>query len=384
MYRIMHKNQIIALADNERLTDILQPELCPGGFAIGMPLSLWLDSRSIDIHRSHSRQLFKALHMRNNATLEDMISTGHGISITDNWWIQRESESLDYRSLKDYNETLANISFYGFSPTSGSVDGYKQLGTTGSFEKTWRYIDGNWLMYKQGDPNSIVSEYYAYHVLRALNVPVADYQIHHYTSSIGITTPCILTRDFTEDAKYDLDPFCNYFRDNEEPSSILPKLLQMDKSIAIAYAQMKYYDALLINVDRHNENVAFLRDSESGQIIRLAPLYDFNLCLSGASASLEFYAEKGSGLMPYFLKEDACVELILEQLPSRRSLVDAVHAASAHLRAFLPEIQADYTVLERYILAAYDFSICSMEKQGYLPPSAQYHKATQDFIQKAD
>lgn len=73
----------------------------------------------------------------------DLISVGHGISITDNWWIQSTEESLDYRALKQYNEGIADIALFGASNSQSSdISGYRELGTVGSFEKVWRFING--------------------------------------------------------------------------------------------------------------------------------------------------------------------------------------------------------------------------------------------------
>ena len=83
-YKIMHKSDIIALADENGINEIINKSLCPACFAIGMPLEIWLDNRSVDIHRSHSRKLFKALRLRTPDDIEQVIDIGHGKSITDN------------------------------------------------------------------------------------------------------------------------------------------------------------------------------------------------------------------------------------------------------------------------------------------------------------
>ncbi|MDE6833823.1 MAG: hypothetical protein K2J39_06235 [Ruminococcus sp.] len=86
-YYIMHRNDIIAKSDENQITEILDSDLCPACFAVGMPLTRWLDDRTVDVHRSHSRRLFKALGLKSYADTEQMIEVGHGITITDNWWI---------------------------------------------------------------------------------------------------------------------------------------------------------------------------------------------------------------------------------------------------------------------------------------------------------
>ena len=151
--------------------------------ALYVPLSRWLDDRMIDIHRSHSRRLFKALRMRANADISERIAVGHGISITDNWWIQQADENLDYQTLKQYNEELADIALLGASDSQkGDTSGYRELGTVGSFEKAWRFIDGTWYMFKQGNTQELISEYYAYQFLKAMGVSVAEYQIQRTIS----------------------------------------------------------------------------------------------------------------------------------------------------------------------------------------------------------
>ena len=47
-YCIMHINAVVALADDERIIEIIKPELCPACFVIGMPLSRWLDDRMVE------------------------------------------------------------------------------------------------------------------------------------------------------------------------------------------------------------------------------------------------------------------------------------------------------------------------------------------------
>ena len=55
-------------------------------------MTRWLDNRRVDTHRSHVRRLFKALEIRQNADLSELIAVGHGISIKDHRWIQRSDE----------------------------------------------------------------------------------------------------------------------------------------------------------------------------------------------------------------------------------------------------------------------------------------------------
>lgn len=42
-YKVMHKGKVIALANENGISGIIDKSLCPACFAIGMPLEIWLD-----------------------------------------------------------------------------------------------------------------------------------------------------------------------------------------------------------------------------------------------------------------------------------------------------------------------------------------------------
>ena len=351
-YKVMHRDKVIALADENCITEIVDKALCPACFVVGMPLEIWLDNRIVDVHRSHSRKLFKALRLRTPDDIEQVIDIGHGISITDNWWIQKKEEELDYYSLKQYNEEIADIAFFGASASnSGNTLGYRELGTVGSYEKAWRYINGTWYMFKQGNIQELISEYYSYHFLKAMGVNVAEYNMKREISEeIGIVSLFIVSKDFTNNAEVDFEPFCNYFHDHDEPEYIIPRL---DEKLIKPYVMMIFYDALLHNDDRHNQNAGVLRNSTTGEIIGLAPLFDYNLGLI-ATGVPRIDTEKGNIFTDSFLANDVCRKVIRENLPERKKIIKAINAAYKGINSigffgFKP------ISIENYIRDTYDY-----------------------------
>ena len=184
---------------------LINKALCPHCFVVGMPLYEWFDNRSIDMHRSHSRKLFKVLGLRSNYNISELIVVGHGVSITDNWWIQRDDENLVYQDLKSYNEQIADIALLGGSDSDEqNTKGYLELGTVGSYEKAWRFENDCWYMYKQGGTQELVSEYYSYLFLKAMRFNVAEYGIKNIKSNeTGLSTTFMLSKDFTNNAEVD-------------------------------------------------------------------------------------------------------------------------------------------------------------------------------------
>lgn len=365
MYMIMHKTEIIALADEEKITEIINKALCPHCFAVGMPLYIWLDNRCVDMHRSHSRKLFKALRLRNSENTAELISVGHGVSITDNWWIQREDENLDYSSLKKYNEQIADIALLGGSDSDErNTNGYLELGTVGSYEKAWRFEDGFWYMYKQGGIQELVSEYYSYLFLKAMDFNVAEYRIKSVKSAeTGLSTTFMLSKDFTNNAEVDFEPFCNYFNDNEEPDFIIP---QLPENLIKQYVMTVFYDALLFNGDRHNQNIGVLRDSSTGEIIELAPGFDYNLSLI-ASGVPRINKNTGNVFTEGILGNETCRSILKENIPDKQKIADAVKSATEGVKSALGLNDLNYSLIENYIKDTFDYifesiQVCYPEK----------------------
>jgi hypothetical protein len=357
-YKIMHKDNVVALADENGITELIDRSLCPACFAIGMPLEIWLDNRSVDVHRSHLRKLFKALRLRTPDDIEQVIDIGHGVSITDNWWIQKADEELDYSSLKQYNEELADIALYGSSAlNSGNTKGYRELGTVGSYEKAWRCIDGSWYMFKHGNTQELISEYYSYQFLKAMGAPVAEYEIRHSSSEeTGITSTFIITRDFTDNASVDFEPFCNYYTDHDEPEYIIPRL---EEKLIRPYVMMIFYDALLHNDDRHNQNVGVLRDSSTGETIGLAPYFDYNLGLISTGVP-RIDSVKGNVFTDSFLANEVCRKVLKSHLPDRNTIVSGIAAAERETAKAFPDVSPNYALISDYIIRTYDFITASL------------------------
>lgn len=353
MYKIMHKTEVIALADEENITEIINKALCPNCFVVGMPLYIWLYNRCVDMHRSHSRKLFKALRLRNSENTAELISIGHGVSITDNWWIQRDDENLEYHELKKYNEQIADIALLGGSDSDErNTEGYLELGTVGSYEKAWRFERNSWYMYKQGGIQELVSEYYSYLFLNAMQFHVAEYRIKIIKSAeTCLSTTFMLSKDFTNNAEVDFEPFCNYFSDNEELDFIIPRL---PEKLIKQYVMTVFYDALLFNGDRHNQNIGIIRDSLTGEILSLAPGFDYNLGLI-ASGVPRINKSTGNIFTESLLGNETCRRVLKENIPDKQKITIAVEFATAGVKSALGLNDLNYSLIENYIKDTFDY-----------------------------
>lgn len=353
----MHKDDIIAVVENLEVKEIVVSSLMPSRLKVGSILNYWLEARMIDMHRANSRMLFRALRLRQSDELERIIDISHAVTITDNWWLRREDEKIDYYNLKRYNESIADIALIGVSDKSSSdklEKGYLELGTTGSFEKAWKFIDGQWCMYKRGNTEELISEFFCYCFLHYLNEPVAEYKILR-AESRGIrnkTNMFILSKDFTNNASVDFEPFWNLFWGEVNEQFILQNI---PESLCIPYLKIIYFDALLQNPDRHSQNIGLLRNAETGELIKLAPNFDFNMALI-ATSELDFNKQRGSILANDFLDaleyNDISPKIILRSISDIETAIDL---AIRDTKMSFNEYDIDFDLISNYILSCAEY-----------------------------
>jgi hypothetical protein len=89
----------------------------------------------------------------------------------------------------------------------------------------------------------------------------------------------IKSRDFTRNASVDFEPAHSIIGDTADYIKIYNTLKPFGDGITTAYLQMCYLDALVLNMDRHEFNFGLLRDSDTGEVLSLAPCFDHNIAL---------------------------------------------------------------------------------------------------------
>jgi len=235
---------------------------------------LWLETRAVDTHRTHSRLLKKALRMAERDDLST-VKKVFGAAITDRYWIRPIGSDLSYRDIRfkfDYYADLALKGDYdSFDKAAGRQDGHTpELTNIGSFEKCWKLRGGSWWMYKAANQGELFSELFACRLGEALGMNMA-----YYEKGKG----CIKSSDFTRNASVNFEPASAFMGDEEDYEKVLVKLKQLCSEAIPDYIRMIFLDTLLANPDRHTNNFGLLRDAENGQLLGLAPAFDHNMAL---------------------------------------------------------------------------------------------------------
>ena len=273
--KLMLRDVVIGnIKDNE--VEVINEQLSPLYFNTHKDIESWLKMRAIDSHRTHSRLLKKALRISTTDDLEAVLKF-NAATITDNYWVKLDNEDLTWNDIifkeNKFSEVALEGSFeYMFQEPSRTPE----LTNIGSFEKCWKQDkDGAWWLYKDGTKEENFSELFVNKLGNKLGFDMAVYE---YDKGY------IKSKDFTNSGEFTLELMRTIISDNDDYSENFELLYSINEEIAKDYIKMLYLDTLCFNVDRHTENYGLLRNSYTGEILKLAPNFDNNLSLISRNA----------------------------------------------------------------------------------------------------
>ncbi|MCR4874709.1 MAG: hypothetical protein K5923_03070 [Clostridia bacterium] len=279
---LLSKDTIIAKYINNKL-EIVNYDLLPMYLQRNGDFELWLESRAVDPHRATSRFIKKALRLEEKDDLATVIKV-NAVTITDTYWVKQIDSNLTYKDVV-YNEdfytqvaakSYSNLAYTGSGDSLNYLLYTNKLSRTpeatniGSYEKCWKFQNGNWWIFKKGDRFQRFSELFIYYLGIELGFNMAKY---------SKTKDGVKTRDFTNNNEYNFEPAFSLLGDNDSLEYAIERLQQIAPQAIPEYVNMIYLDALVRNFDRHTFNFGLLRNPNTGEIISLAPNFDNNNAL---------------------------------------------------------------------------------------------------------
>ena len=286
---IMSEDKVIATVKNGEITDF-DESLIPLYLKRTRDVEGWLASRAIDAHRTNSRLLKRALRLHTTDDAQTALAV-NAATVTDRYWFRPEGSVARYEDVRfkeNYFDSLAlRGDPNGFSHKPSRTP---ELTNTGSFEKCWRLIDGEWWMYKSGNQNEYFSELFVSVLGEKLGLDIAHYEMDG---------EYIRTKDFTCGATVNFEPISSLMDGNEDYSDCFDAIHAIDPVLAEQYLKIIWLDTICYNMDRHTGNFGFLRDLNSGKILSMAPNFDNNIALISRGYPQDKKREK-DGIIRFF------------------------------------------------------------------------------------
>lgn len=275
-FYILNKDVITAKWENNTLM-LLNKALAPMYLVNTGNVEHWLETRAIDHHRANSRLLKKALRLTERDDIASVLKV-NAVTITDNYWVKPLDSDLKYADVRFDNDYFSNLVLHGgydsFNRAALKAEKVDvrtpELTNTGSFEKCWKLIDGEWWMYKKANHEEQFSEIFIYELGKHLGFNMAEYRRGD---------KCVKTKDFTDNAVINFEPAFSFMGEDEDYISVVKKLREIAPHTIHDYLQMVFLDTIVANPDRHTFNFGLLRDVKTGKVLSLSPNFDNNMAL---------------------------------------------------------------------------------------------------------
>lgn len=273
VYYIMSGDATVAKWENNELT-VIDNSLLPLYLKRVHNADMWLETRAIDSHRANSRLLKKALRLKEKDDISTVLYV-NAVTITDNYWIKPLDSKLKYDNVRFSDDYFAGLALKGSYASFNKAANSKhsktpELTNIGSFEKCWKLIDGKWWMFKAANHDEQFSELFIYRLGKALGMNMAVYERGN---------KCVKSLDFTNNASVNFEPAFTFMGDNEDYEDVANRLEELCPQAVGDFVKMIFLDTVVANPDRHTANFGLLRNTQTGEMIGFAPIFDHNMAL---------------------------------------------------------------------------------------------------------
>lgn len=297
-YVLMHKDVPVLTAEYSPLQhefkevfEVIHEEHLPIGCRKHGELSLhrlnyWYIRRSIPGYRVSLSTLMQRLEVSHPM---DLVEYTHAVSVSDTYWLKKESEDLTWKDVSFFSRSFDE---YGFGcamfATQADVDPLTakitpNSNTAGFHRKAWFHREDGLYLLKGGYPlyqMEPVNEWLAYTLGKALNLNVLPYETEIYENALVSVCPC-MTDENTDlvtaemilmdaDASKDelqLDAYINALTKHG--------ITDAKKKVS----EQMLLDYILMNTDRHSQNMGILVDANTNSWIDTTPIFDTGTCL---------------------------------------------------------------------------------------------------------
>lgn len=332
-YTLMHRNTPVLKAEysiaHHRFTkihEIYQPSHLPIGTSVNGQFSLkalnhWFRWRGIPGYRVGLLQLQNRLNI---ASPLDLIDIEHGLSVSDTYWIKASNEKITWSQVNFYQHSFDQSGFGKamFSPLhselSSSALHTPNNCTCGYHRKAWFKRNGTLYLLKGGSPfyqQEPVNEWLASRIAKELGLYAVPYTTETYENNLVSVCPNMCN------GRYDLVTSEYVLNDTNAPKNVFQyehyvNVLQQHgiPNVRKVLSDQMLLDYLLLNTDRHTQNMGILVDAKTNQWVSVAPVFDTGTGLGCLVSDDEILNEKNEKKCQLFNAKHFSHEILLEMI----------------------------------------------------------------------
>lgn len=248
-------------------------------------LKSYLSRRVLSLSRDNAKKIYALFGIPQLDDIETRVKIClkcKGVSIQDSYWLKADNSTERFSDinirLKHFKE-IVDISLLGENPSVTTNQICPELTTKGLFRKAWvRYDDGLYLL---------KSDKHSQNINTRMEV-LSSKMLSCFSNKIDCVEYTGRYRN-TKEGKLYVDKCKNFVGEeysfveawelieyaNRQGISFINNILGFSKEVA----SIGVLDFILSNTDRHTQNYGFLMCNQTGSIISVSPLFDFNCAL---------------------------------------------------------------------------------------------------------
>lgn len=294
-------------------------------------LKKWVEKRKAPKNRQFVDKIVAAIEDSDNPM--KYVDTTHALSLNDAYWI---TNKLTNHKWKDFNlyhnnfdEILAYVAFTGYSQKVSGVITTPELTSGGALKKCWSnredgiyLIKGDDFVPKSDKRSQITNEFYAAQVADVMGLDFISYDLEEFQHKNGekeLVCKCKLFT--TEDVGFiDAHTYLKHCGITEPEDMLTTFTGQMQVAELCGkqlYADMMLFDSIIGNRDRHTGNFGMLVNNNTGDVIKLAPIFDNGISMLYGAAMTDLLpqniSEYKKGLGCKYLSFDEQSQLFVEK-----------------------------------------------------------------------
>ena len=245
-------------------------------------LNSWWKWRGIPSYRVGLLQLQSRLQIHDG---KDLLEREYALSVSDTYWLKEDKEEVSFEDIAFYHRCfdqsgfgMAMFSQMNTNPSSSARHTPNNV-TCGYHRKAWFHRNNELYLLKGGTPfyqQEPIQEWLAYQIALQLGFKdVTPYSVEVYENNIVSVCP-----NFTNE-NIDLVTAGMVIDSIQPPKEEfhLPYYIKALQEHGISNAQeslehMMLLDYLLMNSDRHNQNLGILVDANTNEWLQCAPTFD--------------------------------------------------------------------------------------------------------------
>lgn len=236
----------------------------------------WLLSRKIPASRDNIDDILDNLKI---SSTNELVFKAFGLSLSDQYWLKPNNSNINWKEINffdnDFSDDMGKFLFEDYKDISSLKT--PDNTSNGDLKKSWKIINGKRVLLKAGRPpynQEPFNEVLASEICKRLNFDYIEYKLYmingkYYSGSenfINKNTELVSAWDFLKDRQKPND--MNYYK------FYLDSCKEMGLNIKKDVDDMIVLDYIINNEDRHFRNFGLIRNVETLEFEKEAPIFD--------------------------------------------------------------------------------------------------------------